>query len=200
VLSVVLRLLRKPKSLVIETAWSRSWREPSDSLKPEYDLLVAIAGERELLQQMAPEYQRNKWVKGHQEETTPYHKLSFESRLNIEADQLATEAIESVESRDKLLQVTGNGYCRAYLLNGSVRQTRDETTTLQNKRRELVLQDYYIKRLKLDKGVLHEINWAAIRMARERMSVAGRKYAIKLTIGWLPSGSRLHLFGEEVVS
>jgi ribonuclease HI len=119
------------QSLVIETAWNRTWAEPSDSLKPEYDLLAAITRERELLQTYAHKYQRNRWVKGHQEDVTPYHQLTFESKLNIEADKLATEAIDTVERKNRLLKVTGNKYCRAFLLNGGDRQTRDETNTLQ---------------------------------------------------------------------
>jgi hypothetical protein len=65
------------QSLVTETAWGRTWEEPCDSLKPEFDLLTAITAERKLLQKLAPQYQPNKWVKGHQEDTTPYHKLLF---------------------------------------------------------------------------------------------------------------------------
>jgi hypothetical protein len=102
------------QSLVLETEWSRTWSETRDSLKPEYDLLKAIQAVASQKVKV-PRYQRNKWVRGHQEDTTPYERLPLEAQMNAQADKLATQAIITSLKKDKFLNVITNPFCKAYL-------------------------------------------------------------------------------------
>jgi hypothetical protein len=188
------------QSLVDETAWAREWKYANDSLKPEYDLLVAIRKESEDLRRMCPRYGENQWVKGHQEETTPLAELPMEAQLNVEADALASKEIRECKKKDRELEVIRNEACRVYVLSGGKPITNNEVETLRTKYNDLRLQDYYMERFAISKTTLDTVNWAARKAAWARLSAEERTYAIKQMIGWLPSGARPEKRGDPITT
>jgi hypothetical protein len=147
---------------------------------------------------VCPKYQRNRWVRGHQEDTTPLALLPIEARLNVEADHLATAAIESTKKKDRVLQVVRNPSCKVYLLNGGSPQTCKEIETLATKSNEFDLQDYYQGQPGVSNRTLNTINWAARRAAVAPMTQEEKTYSTKLLIDWLPCGAPMQRYGEHV--
>jgi hypothetical protein len=188
------------ESLVQETEWSRTWSEPSDSLKPEYDLLRGITEIRKELQACAAKYRRNGWVRGHQEDTTPYHKLPLEAQLNVDADKLATAEIANHKKKDRLLHTNTNPHCYAYLVNGNTRQTHKEIETLRSNWRGNTIKEYFKTRFEYKSVTnINSINWDALKMARRKMSPDEQTYSTKLLTGWIASDTKNALYGDLVV-
>jgi hypothetical protein len=187
-------------SLVQEMEWSRTWSEPSDSMKPEYDLLRGITEVRKELQECAPKYRRNSWVRGHQEDTTPYHKLPLEAQLNVDADKLATAEIVNHKKKDRLLHAITNPHCYAYLVNGNTRQTHKEMEALRTNWSGSKIKEYFKTRFEYKSvTTIHSINWDALEMARRKMSLEEQIYSTKLLTGWIASDTKKALYGDLVV-
>jgi hypothetical protein len=79
-----------------------------------------------------PGYQRNKWVRGHQEETIPYAKLPLEAQMNVDTDELATEAIIDSLKKDRVLNAIPSPYCKAYLQEGKMYLTKKQKRCRQS--------------------------------------------------------------------
>jgi hypothetical protein len=76
--------------------------------------------------------------------------------------------------------------------------TREESEVLRWKRHGLELAGYHMTSMRIDEPTLHLINWPAWVITQRNMGIRERKYAIKLTTGWLPIGTRLEKYGHMV--
>jgi hypothetical protein len=185
-------------SLVEEVQFSNKMEANQDALKPEFDLLIAILRTRQELQRRTARLAQAKHVKGHQDETTREEDLSPQARLNIAADRLASKAMKNVLAKDRALAITVNPHCKAYLLNEGKVWTRAEMELLRWKKHDLMLSEYHEKSMGIDEKTLHQINWAAWTIIQRNIGIRERKYAIKLTTDWLPTGTRLEKYGNLV--
>jgi hypothetical protein len=178
-------------SLVEEVQYMNTLAGNRDALKLEFDLLIAILCTRRELQQRAPGLEQARHVKGHQDNTTRYEDLSPQAQLNVDADKMATEAMREVLEREKEIPVTENPHCKAYVVNDTKVWTQAESELLRWKRHVLELAGYHMTEMKKDELTLHLINCPAWVITQRNMGIRERKYAIKLTTGWLPTGTRL---------
>jgi hypothetical protein len=164
---------------------------PKDAMSPDYDILCEA---RHSLKQLR--LQMNvmgfSHVKGHQDQNKKVVELSREASLNIEADKLANEAMQTWCNLGSQ-EVAQNPI---FLKTGSDIITSDELNTLRWRWREILLQDYYAEKFHTSVRNLHSINWAALRIARTRMPLKMRQFSIKLTVDILATGSRLKLYGN----
>jgi hypothetical protein len=134
-------------------------------------------------------------VKGHQDRNVPEHKLSWPAILNIKADKLATEAMEHAAIRSPSMEVTNNPI---RLQMDSEIITSNEQEILRWRWREFVLQEYLETKFKLTHLELHTINWAAIHIARKRLPSELQPFSVKLMIKWLPVGTRMAKYGNNM--
>ena len=137
-------------------------------------------------------------VKGHQDSTTPFHKLSRPAQLDIPADALATQALHCNQLSRSPPTTTQNPHCMIYLKDHHQLITSKEKHTLQWKWSDLRLQLYYEKTLRITKGNLHELNWAGFSNARKTLTTNELNFSIKLTINWLPIGACAYRTGNLI--
>jgi hypothetical protein len=179
----------KNNSLIKETQSTRTWDKTADSLKPEADLLKAMARKSRRMRMAMQRYPENRWVRGHQEDTVPFELLPLEAQLNVEANQLATAAILGTLKKDTVLQVIKNPYCYAYLLQDGMIITRNEKEILQTKWRGALMHKYLKK--------WHNHKEPAMK---DRMTGNEETYSTKQLTGWLPSGTCKEMYGDQVTA
>jgi hypothetical protein len=80
---------------VNSTHQSQQW--PNQQLLPEHDVISEIVHSLKSL----PVAVELEWVKGHQDETTPYHLLNVPAQLNCDADKLANEYANVMSEDDR---------------------------------------------------------------------------------------------------
>ena len=159
----------------------------SSALIPDYDILNAIIQEQGTLNTQI-RLANTQHVKGHQDATTPHHKLSRHAQLNIQADTLATTSLQHIRMQGVTYSTTANPHCPIYLQDQQMLITSKEQHMLRWKWPEIILQTYYERIFKLKTGQLHELNWAGYNNARKTFSTAEINFSIKLTTNWLPVG------------
>jgi hypothetical protein len=64
--------------------------------------------------------------------------------------------------------------------------------------REFILQEYLETRFNVEQHALHNINWAAIQIARKKLPSALVPFSVKLMIQWLPVGTRMAKYGNNM--
>jgi hypothetical protein len=74
-----------------------------DCLRADYDILLEIVHVQDSLRKNAAYMVSGQWIKGHQDATKGRDKLPIPARLNIKADELATEALRSISNHDRQL-------------------------------------------------------------------------------------------------
>jgi hypothetical protein len=183
-------------AVVKQTSITINHTYASMALKPDYDLLIAIQHEQQYLITNGIHIGSSIHVKGHQDDTTPYHDLSRPAQLNIRADELATNALNTAKLTTIVHQLNPitsiiNPHCYAYLMEHGRPIMSNEQIKLRWKWSELTLQTYYMHRFKLNAHQLHNINWAGIQLARQTMSQPEVKFIIKRTTDWLPVGHNM---------
>ena len=183
------------KSVVSKSAIKNDYENPSYVITPNFDIFKSI-----YLQQcrIPPSIMKDtKWVKGHQDSSKPICELSLEAQLNIIADQLASEALESLKSGDLFpIQFTFPASTVTILIDGKA-QLSKEVFILRWRYSEFELQKYYERKLIVSTKQLHLINWAGLRIARSRLSHYLQNFSIKQMIGWLPTGNKLKQYGQQ---
>lgn len=167
------------------------FNNPQDSMLSDYDIVaeacLLLANLREKIP-IAPIAH----VKGHQDRHTAIQALPWEAQMNIEADRLANGAMDTWTQ----LPNVPTHHNPVYVKAGDRPIQSNELHTLRWRWREIQLQDYYARNLKISTTSLHTINWAALRMARGRMRLKMRQFSLKLSINWLATGTQLEKYGS----
>jgi ribonuclease HI len=194
------------KSLVDELQWEKTHNKASEALKPEFDMLVAIERTNERLDNIAEMRYPCEHVKGHQDKTIPMHELSLPARLNIRADVLATDELQNVERGNEFMEMIRTPHCGAFIINKNIQERRNETMTrgeakaLKEKYLQQQLMEYFEERFGFDttKKTIDDVNFEGLRLAIKDLDGGERKYYSKLSIGWLPTGKKLELYGDAI--
>lgn len=134
----------------------------SNALIPDYDILSAIIQEQRTLTGHLI-LTNTQHVKGHQDNTKPYHKLSRPAQLNIRADTLATASLQHIRAQGVPQATTASPHCLIYLQDHQMLITSKEQHLLRWKWPELSLQTYYERIFKLKKGQLHELKLGRVQ-------------------------------------
>jgi hypothetical protein len=135
-------------------------------------------------------------VKGHQDKNIPKHKLlSWQAKLNIKADKLASFALTNAHLDGGSMEVSHNP---VRLMDGDEIVTAHEVEMLRWRWREFELQTYYAQKYHLRINKLPTINWAALQLARKQIPSHLIPFSVKLMIQWLPVGTRMAKYGNEI--
>jgi hypothetical protein len=182
------------KTVIEQTDKGTQFERTSDALMANYDIIKEIHSQQEDLMETIETYLHGRHVKGHQDTKKKVCQLSLQEWLNVQADQLASQAI--VGDSTEIAFFTPS--CKAYLVNrGEIQGSKERSTTLW-KWSELQLQDYYMEKMKLNQKQLHGIVWDSVKAARNKMDQSMKTFAIKFGIGWLATGTRLEQQGHNI--
>ena len=166
---------------------------PNEKLASEWDVLLEIW--HSLLDYEEENHPTFSHVKGHQDRDKPYHKLSLQAQLNVDADKLADGYITDNPNLDYsttimmphtevLLHLTRGTL--TYKLKRALRMERTGPPLLKK------LQEKY----KWSDATAQDINWEAARLAMNRL----RRHKLVLTkhinnvapLGWL-----VHIYDKK---
>jgi hypothetical protein len=91
---------------------------PNSTMDSEWDVLAEIRRTiQELDANVKPDYN---WIKGHQDETTPYNELPLKAQLNCDADALADEYIREVTIDFTKTPIMPTSGCQLHLPPGTI--------------------------------------------------------------------------------
>jgi hypothetical protein len=139
-------------------------------------------------------------VKAHQEEKKPFDKLTIEGKINVKADKSASEVLAQITKQKKTPCTWHLPQCKANRRKNNVIQSSNEVNTMRWGFSEFNLQRYYSKKFIIPIQILDSINWASLRLARNRLSPSQHTFSIKRAIGWTATGLRLQRDGHLVSS
>jgi hypothetical protein len=97
-------------------------------------------------------------------------------------------------------------HCGAFIINKNIKERRNETMTrgeaklLKEKYLQKQLMEYFEERFGFDttEKTIDNVNFEGLRLAIKDLDGGERKYFNKLSIGWLPTGKKLELYGNAI--
>jgi hypothetical protein len=159
----------------------------------EWDILAEIRASMIELQETSPTL---KWIKGHQDDHTPYEELSLKAQLNCQADKLADEYLtihpDSLPfTHVPMLPTSG---CQLQLSKGTVtyniKQEVKLARTAPPLKRKLCHKNAW------DETTFNDIDWTSHNRALNYHQ-KHRVTMVKFLNGILPIGKRVHLYNSK---
>lgn len=162
---------------------------PNATLVPDWDLLEEI---HRVYQHLNLQQHTYKWVRGHQDTTTPKQSRSVEANYNIIADQLASTytSQHNTESRPSTPMMTTTA-CILDTPTGSLHGKY--AVTLRRLAAEPIFFQYLSKRHGWDFDIPNMIDWDAFRVAA-RNYVSTDVHLLKLVHDLLPTRHHVSKF------
>jgi len=177
--------------LTTEKRLKRGVESPYRQLNPDHDALVTIAE----LSAKLPENFRTKHVHGHQDNALEYEELSPPAQLNVDADELATIALQSALAEGATaLQTIPLPSCQAYLLNreGCIISSGEVKHHLRLSMPAENLMNYLQRHQGWTDDTIHRINWELFAKGRAKLTPNLMFFSTKLSSDWLPVAVRQH--------
>ena len=166
--------------------------DPSLFMNAHQDVIIAI----EDIRAKVP-FMRQAHVKGHQDRNAEPELLSLPARLNIRADELATEALDEQRNHRPPTFIP-LPQCRAYLLHDREFVCGGEPMILREFYSECELEKYQMAKHKWDVSTYVSINWEAFGKAIKSVTSAQRVFIIKYCHRWLPTCQRTKEYGQDM--
>ena len=158
---------------------------PNETLKASWDIHQAIHRELKQLPQVTIYH-----VKSHQDNDTPESQLSVESRLNIEADHLASEAYNTSTFEDIVPMAPGVG--AQFDLDGKT-VTAHYRTIARDARRTQAIKERIQTKFEMSDAAIQQIDWESHNMAVTR-SQQSQPFIVKMIHQLLPIGTAIHRY------
>ena len=127
-------------------------------------------------------------VKSHQDDNSPFEKLSKAAQYNVMADRLATTQYESMTGPEEHISLNNV----AYLKIGKQFITRKPAKALREAARYKTQVPFLCKKFNWTKAAFNNIDWDVSHTAFKTFTRADRTRLIKFIHGWLPTGKRRH--------
>jgi hypothetical protein len=129
-------------------------------------------------------------VKSHQDDDTPTDHLTLESRLNVEADRLATEYMQEDQTRRPIVTLFPTAKAQLIMKGASV--TRKIPQAIRFAAGSILIQKYLVERnAAWTTNILNDIHWDAHGDSHSHHR-SHRCYLVKLCHRHLPLGVKLH--------
>jgi hypothetical protein len=125
-------------------------------------------------------------IKSHQDRQRKSETLSFPARLNIRADQLATDQQELMKQPETT--VTTNFH---HLVIENHFITRESQKWLLDYASRIPIQQYYHDKYGWSSKTFHSIDWDLQHKVLRRYGVNDQRRILKFVHGWLPTNNRL---------
>jgi len=166
-------------SLTNRAAYSTPY--PNATLQPDWDLIEEIYA---TYQDLNIDQVKYRWIKGHQDTDTPYDELSIPAQLNVDADRLADEFLETHSSPRPKSPLVPKARCllqvRDKTVHGHYTETIREAASLHD------LFGYLRHKFKWTKQVIQNIKWEWFRLAANNYSHTDN-HLTKLVYDQLPT-------------
>jgi hypothetical protein len=125
-------------------------------------------------------------VKSHQDRQRKSETFSFPARLNIQADQLAT-------NQQKLMQKPETAVSTSFhhLVIDNHFITRESQRWLLDSASSIPIQQYYQDKYGWSTKTFHSIDWDIQHKVLRRYGEIDQRRILKFVHGWLPTNNRL---------
>ena len=127
-------------------------------------------------------------VKGHEDDKQPYETLERPNQLNVQADELATEALRD-QQWDEIPIFHPMPSCKVYLRHNGIYQCNHELLTCRTAIPLQQSKSYFKRRYQWTDHIYNDIDWQAFRNTRKRMDIL-HTFVTKLVTGWLQVNHR----------
>ena len=158
------------------------------TLHPEWDVLSALHNTLETF----PTRPSIEWVESHQDDNQPVANLQLGAKLNIVADELATEGLRSL--LPKYIVPMDPNSCAQVHINGYT-ITRDLKRTVRYSIGVKKLAEYYCSRFNWNTRLCQKIDWAIFSSAYKNRIKKNFWWANKFHLRKLPTGERMQKRG-----
>jgi hypothetical protein len=187
------------KSVIEQTKTTETMEECYKAMMPNYDVVNEIVMQQQKIMVQISAYKAGAHVKGHQDRNKAKKDMTLEEKLNVSADELATQVLKQMQKQDCKPEDLQLPSCNAYLMSNGTLVSSNERRTLLWQWAEFNIQQYYEEKLGVNTQELHYINWAGLKIARGRLPGNIQMFSQKYSIGWLATGSRMERMGKQVV-
>ena len=157
---------------------------PNVTLRPEWDLESVIT---DTYKQLGIDFEFMH-VKSHQDDDGPVADLTLEAQLNVQADTLATAALQEASTHRKVA-LFPTAKCQLILAGASITRRIPQAIRFQAGAKDI--QEYLRERNKWTQDTLDEIDWTAHGAAHSHHR-SHRCFLVKLCHRHLPTGKTLH--------
>ena len=165
---------------------------PNSTMASEFDVLAEIRTAMRQLGRSRPELTH---IKGHQNETKPWHELTRSAQLNCRADELADQYLKDFPATDRTkVSILPTSGCQLQLEEGTV--TYNLKLKLTHARTIPPLRKKLCEKNAWGNNVFHEIDWTAHGQALKRLK-KHRKTLVQYVHDWLPVGKRIHKYDAK---
>ncbi|KAI2505036.1 hypothetical protein MHU86_9392 [Fragilaria crotonensis] len=157
-----------------------------DCLRPDWDILIEIQTALKQLPRVTLQY-----VKGHQDDTTPYHSLDLMGQLNVDADTQAGIYNHEFGAYRGNVLMSPQARAHLHLPDGTVTSRYSEVLLHEATTKPLL--DYIQRRQGWDASTLHSIHWDAHALAIKKTTVP-HTHLVKLLHRMLPTHAQSNKF------
>jgi hypothetical protein len=171
--------------------------QPRDTTEPDYDIIAQIQQVRDQLRQRKIHLDITH-VPGHQDKKRKFHQLNQKEQMNVRADELATEAMETgdIEKTQQMFEEFPAAECQLYIqgqpIHGNAgKAARDEYHILQYRK-------YMIKNLGWSDEQFDAIDWKATGKAMKKFHYNDQVRLRKLRHKWLPTNKARHRMSDHI--
>ena len=180
------------KSLVFRSPDTYRSAPPNshDFLKPDYDVQMQIMQTIRELDTVMPTLH----VKGHQDKDIPESELSYEARLNIQADILATRAWKHHKCGHKHVHYPASE-CSLFINNKVI--TRAYRVQMRRAYSSHNTREYLMDKFHWSSDTITTIDWYSHGTSIAALPHNQLRFVQRFIIDWLPYNNRLHERGQS---
>ena len=163
-----------------------------DPTRADYDVTESIHTHFIALSKRFPNIRDGAHVRSHQK--PPYNDR--ESWLNHRCDTMARSQLS--HTLTPYSDVLPQG--RVSIVSETGAHTSNETTVLRWRWRSIIPRQWFTTKFDLSTTTTNSIHWAALSSVHASAPLYLQRFATKLYIRWLPTATRLQLFGHELAT
>ena len=166
---------------------------PNDKLSAEWDLLMEIWRSLEILDtEQTPSFTH---IKGHQDDKTPYARLTLPAQLNVDADHWADQFIRNHPDMDySKVPMFPHAHLQLQFPQGTA--TYKLKRTLRIARTAPALEKALKEKYGWEDETFQDVNWEAMRLALRRLR-AHRTTLLKHINNISPVGKLVHIYDPK---
>jgi hypothetical protein len=158
-----------------------------DQLHPDMDVIQLTIEQYKDIPNITHEH-----VHGHQDDNEDIENLSWLAQLNVEADNLATKALQQRTASSVPIPLGNFAYI---LLDNELLTSQYSSELRAQAGREQGLQ-YLRDKLNLSKDDYNSLHWTAYRLARRKLPFKLKAFVVKRLSNWIQTNERRHKCNE----
>ena len=166
---------------------------PNLTITSDWDVLQAIVTKLQTL----PTTPSLRYVRGHQDDHTPYDQLPLPAQLNVDADKLAGEYQYSPRQNPTIVPLITGNTVQIQLPSGTI--TSKLKSNLRKASSYSSMKAHIQKANKWSDTEFDSVNWQSHGMSI-RKHYSNKRFLVKLVHDWLPVGALLSKYKPSYIS